>query len=652
MTGRDLAGPRLVGLRRASLVWLGGAAVIGAVTALAVALGLSFATASLAYLTTIVVLSLFTPLAAAIVFSVLAVIGLNYFFLEPLFTFQIKSSQDFWALGAFIVAALVITTLVGRIHASAAEKRAAEDVLERSKAAYLDEAQRLSQTGSFGWNIATGELQWSDETFRICGIDRATPLSIDLINQRVHADDATAFREAVQAAVKSRGAFDHELRFTRDGGDVRVLHMKGHFLKEQPEQFVGALIDITDRRRNEEALQNSEFRYRNIFRAMSVSFWELDFSEVGAMLRALRKSGVQDFAAHFAEHPEFVRDMMRATRVLDVNDYAVMLQGRGDKGALLGNVEPLWPETSNAVYAASVIAAITGKPGFSAETRMRKIDGTEFPAHFTASFPKEGVASARLLIGVIDISERVAAQEKLRAVQAEFAHAARLSTLGELAASIAHEVNQPLAAIATNASAGLRWLDRPEPNLEEVRALAARIAGDAKRAGDIIARIRSMAARRATESTPLSVKSVIEEAASFLRHDLQAQQVTLQLSLPPDLPPVLGDRTQLQQVVVNLAINAAQAMAQSGAEKRRITISAARQEGGILITVDDTGPGIPPEHVDRLFESFFTTKEAGMGIGLPICKSIVEAHGGQIEAENRATGGARFSFTLPAHEAA
>lgn len=529
--------------------------------------------------------------------------------------------------------------------------RSTDDLLERSKAAYLAEAQRLSQTGSFGWNVATGELQWSDETYRICGIARETPLSIDLINQRVHPDDAAAFRDAVQAAVKSRSRFDHELRFTRDGGETRNLHMVGHFLPEQPEQFVGALIDVTERRASETALRNSEFRYRNIFRAMAVSFWELDFSGVGAMLRTLRKSGVQDLAAYFADHHDFVRDMMRATKVVDVNDYAVMLQGRGDKKEMLGSVEPFWPEGSTSVYAASVIAAITGQPGFSAETRMCKIDGTEFPAHFTASFSTEGVSTARLLIGVIDISERVEAQEKLRAVQAEFAHAARLSTLGELAASIAHEVNQPLAAIATNASAGLRWLDRPEPNLDEVRALAVRIASDAKRAGDIITRIRGMATRRATETVLLSMKTVIEEAASFLRHDLQAQQVNLQLSLAPDLPPILGDRTQLQQVVVNLAMNAAQAMAQNPAGKRRITISAAQQDAAILVTVEDTGPGIAAEHLDRLFESFFTTKEAGMGIGLPICQSIVEAHGGRINAENGAAGGARFCFTLPVHTA-
>src|SRR5690606_3226292 len=148
----------------------------------------------------------------------------------------------------------------------------------------------------------------------------------------------------------------------------------------------------------------------------------------------------------------------------------------------------------------------------------------------------EGMASSKFLIGVIDISERVNAQEALRKLQSEMAHAARLSTLGELAASIAHEVNQPLAAIITNASAGLRWLDRPEPNLEEGRMLATRIAGDGRRAADMIARIRGMATRQVTESVPLSLKAVIEESVAFLRHEMQAQGVGLAVDLQPDLP--------------------------------------------------------------------------------------------------------------------
>jgi signal transduction histidine kinase len=428
--------------------------------------------------------------------------------------------------------------------------------------------------------------------------------------------------------------------------------MVGRFLEEKPEQFVGALSDITQRRKDEEALRISEFHYRNMFAAMAASFWELDFSGVTPILKDLRKRGIKDLAGHFAANPDVVREMTRATRVIDVNDQTVALFGRGDKAEMLGNVEPYWTDVSLQVYARSVVASVSRVPGFSAETRFRRLDGTEFDGLFTVSFPPEGVATSKFLIAVIDISERVNAQDALRRLQAEFAHAARLSTLGELAASIAHEVNQPLAAIATNASAGLRWLDRPQPNLEEVKTLATRIAADARRAADIIARIRGMATRQTTESLPLSLTSVIEEAVAFLRHDMQAQGVSLRLQMAPDLPSVLGDRTQLQQVVVNLTMNAAQAMANLPPALRRVVIGAQLEDGQVAVTVDDEGPGIAEEHFDRLFQSFFTTKENGMGIGLPICRTIVEAHGGQLRAENRTGSGARFSFTLPVQQQA
>jgi len=247
---------------------------------------------------------------------------------------------------------------------------------------------------------------------------------------------------------------------------------------------------------------------------------------------------------------------------------------------------------------------------------------------------------------VIDISERVKAQAQLRQVQTEFAHAARVSMLGELTASIAHEVNQPLAAIATNASAGLRWLDRPEPDVAEVRALTQRIIADAQRAADIIARIRAMAGHHAPEAVPLSMNSVIEEAMLFLAHELQAHNVALELALTRGLPKVMGDRVQLQQVVVNLAVNAVQAMAETPAPT--LTVITALRDDRVTVTVQDNGPGISAEHRARLFDSFFTTKSNGMGMGLPICRSILETYGGSIEAHTSEAGGAAFVFTLPA----
>lgn len=755
---------KLTGWKRTALVWLAGALGLAALTLLGLALSLGFPVASFAYLAAIILVALIASPATAIVMSILAALGLNYFFAEPRFSLQIFAAQDIWGLAGFVLASVVISTLVRRVgmlsdsqrrladllHLSRdpvlvrghgdvitfwnrgaeeiygwsaaeamgrrthdllqtrfpiplekiqaeleksgrwqgelvhtrrdgalvtvqsrwsvqrnaagetvsvleanddiTERRAAENLLGASQAIYLAAAQGLTQTGSIAWNTATGGLEWSEETFRIVGMDPATPLSVEVIQNIIHPDDTPVFQSAVQSAVGARTRFDQVLRIVRPDKDVRTIHMVGRFLDEKPEQFVGALTDITQRRKDEEALRTSEFHYRNMFVALAASFWELDFSGVTPILRDLRKQGIKDLAGHFAAKPGLVREMMRATRVIDVNDQTVALFGRGDKAELLGNVDPFWPDSSVNVFARSVVASVTRVPGFSAEARFRRLDGTEFDGLFSVSFPPEGVASSKFLIAVIDISERVNAQEALRRLQSDFAHAARLSTLGELAASIAHEINQPLAAIATNASAGLRWLDRPQPNLDEVKALAARISADARRAADIIARVRSMATRGATEKAPLSVTTVIEEVGAFLRHDMQAQGVALHYDLSPGLPQVFGDRTQLQQVVVNLAMNAAQAMA-TAPVPRRIAIGAGLRDGLIVVTVDDNGPGIVQEHFDRLFQSFFTTKESGMGIGLPICRTIVEAHGGQIRAENRESGGARFSFTLPPAQA-
>jgi len=350
----------------------------------------------------------------------------------------------------------------------------------------------------------------------------------------------------------------------------------------------------------EEALRESEYRYRNLFQAMAASFWELDFTPVGGMLRELRTQGVKDYASYFAEHPEFVRAMMRATRVIDVNDQTVALFGRGDKAEMLRPLDDYWPEESNHVYAASVLAAVTGKASYATECKLRKLSGETFDALFTACFATEAVAAGKLLIGVIDISERVRAQAMLAQVQAEFAHAARVSMLGELTASIAHEINQPLAAIATNASAGLRWLDRPEPDVVEVRALTQRIIADAQRAADIISRVRAMAGHRTPEPAPLAINGVIEEAMQFLAHELQSQSVTLTLNLTRGLPLVLVDRTQLQQVIVNLAVNAVQAMAQNDMT-RRLTLRTVLDDAAIHVSVEDNGPGVDAAHLRQLF---------------------------------------------------
>jgi C4-dicarboxylate-specific signal transduction histidine kinase len=257
------------------------------------------------------------------------------------------------------------------------------------------------------------------------------------------------------------------------------------------------------------------------------------------------------------------------------------------------------------------------------------------------------------IVGFIDISERIRAREMLQRVQAEFAHAARVSMLGELTASIAHEVNQPLAAMRTNGETALRWLGRSEPGVPKTRALIRHIVDDAGRAAEIIARIRAMAAGPAPEYTALSLHDVIKGSMISLRHEFQSKGISVSLDLAPALPEVVGDDTQLQQVVVNLAMNAIQAMAQSRTARKRISIRTMQPDPDtVSCIIEDSGPGIDPTHLPRLFDSFFTTKDTGMGMGLPISRSIVEAHNGRILVDGDSVlGGARFSFSLPASSA-
>jgi C4-dicarboxylate-specific signal transduction histidine kinase len=252
-----------------------------------------------------------------------------------------------------------------------------------------------------------------------------------------------------------------------------------------------------------------------------------------------------------------------------------------------------------------------------------------------------------------EVAARERAEEALRRVQADFAHAARISMLGELTASIAHELKQPLAAITMSNRAGQHWLDLQVPNVAEARAASRHIETAVQRCMDVLDRIRGMAVRRAPQHAPVLLDDLINEALVFLRPEVESRGVTVTHCPAPDAPKVLADRIQVQQVIVNLIVNAMQAMEQARSPDRKITIRTAMPDAVTLCcAVEDSGPGIAPEHFDRLFESFFTTRETGMGMGLPICRSIIEAHRGRIEADNTTVhGGARFYFTLPAADA-
>jgi two-component system sensor kinase FixL len=247
-----------------------------------------------------------------------------------------------------------------------------------------------------------------------------------------------------------------------------------------------------------------------------------------------------------------------------------------------------------------------------------------------------------------DITERNQAQEALHQAQAELAHVTRVTTLGELTASIAHEVNQPLTAIVTNGEACLRWLGRDVPDMDESRGAVERMIREARRASQVVARLRALAKKVDPEMAALDVNDVINEVVLLVQREITSHRVSLRLDLASSLPTVRGDRVQLQQVIINLMMNGIQAMAAVRDHRRELVIrSRAHEVDQILVSVQDNGIGIDAENENLLFKAFFTTKPEGMGMGLSICRSIIDAHGGRIWAAANRSPGATFQFTLP-----
>lgn len=454
---------------------------------------------------------------------------------------------------------------------------------------------------------------------------------------------------AIRAQLIETGHWEGELTRTTAAGETVVVDGRWTLRRDAagtPIEVLETGRDITAARKAALDLKYSEYRYSNVFRAMAVSFWELDFNGLGEVLADLQAKGLTNVRAYVAEHPEVIRRMIEVSRVVDVNDKSVALFG-APREDLLGSVSRFWPRSSERVFAESVFAALERRHSYEAEARFCKADGTEFDALFTTCYPRDGVKRGTVLVGIVDISDRLAAQDALRKAEADLAHAARVSTLGELTASIAHEVNQPLAAIVTNGEAGLRWINRAEPDLEEARAAMGRMIVEGQRASDIISRIRALASNKDPQRAPVALNAAIEDAALLLKRELAAHDVRLILALSPEVGEVVGDRVQLQQVVINLAMNGIQAMAgRDGA--RDLTLSTRRADDRVVLEVADTGPGVAAQDAQVLFKAFHSTKATGMGMGLSISKSIVEAHGGAIAAETAQDGGAVFRVVLPA----
>ena len=279
---------------------------------------------------------------------------------------------------------------------------------------------------------------------------------------------------------------------------------------------------------------------------------------------------------------------------------------------------------------------------------LRK-DGREFPVEISLS-PLETDEGMVVSAAIRDITERKRAEEALRQTQTTLAHVTRVTTMGELTASLAHEVNQPIAAAITNTNTSLRWLTRDPPDVEEARQAASRIVKDATRAADIIKQIRLLFKTGTAQREPVDVNEAIRDVIILLHNEAYKYSIAIGADLAADLPKAMGDRVQLQQVLTNLMLNGIEAMKEVDAA-RELTVKSERGENShLLISVSDTGAGLAPQQADQIFSAFFTTKPDGTGMGLPISRSIIESHGGRLWATANQPRGAVFQFTLPAED--
>jgi PAS domain S-box-containing protein len=531
----------------------------------------------------------------------------------------------------------------------------------RESEAYLAEAQRLSHTGSGAWRVAGRDaVNLSEEWYRIYGFDPKEGLSAwEKRLQRMHPEDRAEWREITDRAIREKSDYEGEHRIVLPDGTVKHTHTVGHPVLNASgdvEQFVCTMMDVTERKQAEK-LRDGESRI-------------LEMIARDARLEEILEQLVRVMEAQFA-------GLLCSVLLLDedgqhVRHGAAPSLPRAYTDAIDGlSIGPKAGSCGTAMYRREsvVVTDILQDPlweayrGVAESYGLRACWSTPILAHSGTTLgsfamyyrePRSPIPSetralrmATHLAGIA-IERKLAREERerLRQAQAELAHINRVTTMGELTASLAHEVNQPIAAAVTDANTCLRWLTRDQPDVEEARQAASRIVKDATRAGEIISRIRLVFKKGSPQRELVDVNEVIREMIALLHGEATRYSVSVRTELS-DLPQVTADRVQLQQVLMNLMINGIDAMKDIDGTRDLIICSQRTEDGLLMVSVSDTGVGLPPQQADRIFSAFFSTKPQGTGMGLRISRSIVESHGGRLWAADNSPRGASFHVTLP-----
>jgi PAS domain S-box-containing protein len=536
-----------------------------------------------------------------------------------------------------------------------------EEKLQRSEA-YLAEAQRLTHTGSWAWRVAGQDvLHLSEEMYRIYGFDpEKGPPTFEERLQRTHPEDRPKLQGAIDRAIAEKSDYEAEFRILLPDGKVKYIHSVGHpILNASGDlvEFAGSATDITDRKRAEVLLAGEKRLLEMIARGDS----RVPILEAACLLVEELASGSLSSILLFDPTANCLRHGAAPSLPIPYTESiegAVIGPAVGSCGTaayrakpvIVSDIatDPLWVDYRDLALAHG-LRACWSTPILSSERKVLGTFATYYREPRSPTQEDQNTIERITHLASIAIERKQAeeALEALRQAQADLARVNRITTMGELTASLAHEVNQPIAAAVTNANTCLRWLTRDHPDLQEAREAALRIVKDATRAADIISRIRLHFKKGSPERESVDVNEVIEEMILLLRNETTRYNLWVWTELATDLPEVMGDRVQLQQVMMNLIMNSIDSLKQVDGARGLGIKSQRAEDGHLLVTVSDTGVGLPPQRADQIFSPFFTTKPDGTGMGLSISRSIVESHGGRLWATANSGRGATFHLTLP-----